>query len=370
MQKIRKSAPVVAMVLSVGLSGCALWQDEQKTDPSYPYLDSRQTEKVKVPQGKDTPQFGDEYDIPNVGANAESGELGAKLDISSPRLVLPVVTGSRILEGSREAIVQFDQVRDDVALDTAIWNSLISYLDERGIAVVDFDKSQQRLKTDWMIIEDDGDSPWYSWTKTDRKVGQRFEFTLDIKAHGRSATLYTKLVDYLETIDEKIVDEISEHQVRKNEVEVLNDVISHYEKQLTLADIRKARQVMTGLPMELGFDADGNAAYLVSASYDVTWPRLLLVLRKLGFNVKDLDQSTGLIFATYAGVDEGWWSSLFSSNNKLEIEQDDYRVVVKEQGEKTSLSLRDAEDNPLSASKISEMYPAFQQVMTTNDLDI
>lgn len=369
MQKLRISA-LVAVSLSLGLSGCALWQEEQQTDPSYPHLDSVQTEKVKVPQGKDTPRFGDEYEIPQIGANAESGELGGELDISSPRLVLPVVTGSRIMEGSREAIVQFDQVRDDVPLDTAIWNSLISYLDERGIAVVDFDKAQQRLKTDWMIIEDDADSPWYSWTKTERKIGQRFEFTLDVKSHGRSATLYTKLVDYLETVDEDIVADISEHQVRKNEVEVLNDVISHYEKQLKLADIRKARKVMSGLPMELGFDADGEPAYLVSASYEVTWPRLLLVLRKLGFNVKDLDQSTGLIFATYAGSEDGWWSSLFNSNKKLAIEQADYRIVVKEQGPKTSLSLRDAEDNPLSASTVSDIYPAFEQVMATDDLDI
>ena len=34
--------------------------------------------------------------------------------------------------------------------------------------------------------------------------------------------------------------------------------------------------------------ADGDAAYIVEAKYDVAWPRMLLVLRKLGFDVKDL----------------------------------------------------------------------------------
>lgn len=370
MQILQRSALLAALSLSMTISGCAFWKDDQNIDPSYPHVNAQRGKELRLPDGKASPRFQDEYAIPEVGANAESGPLGRDLDISSPRLVLPVVSGSRILEGSREAIVQFDQVRDDVPLDTAIWNSLISYLDERGIAVVDFDKSQQRLKTDWMLIEDDGDSAWYSWTKTERTVGQRFEFTLDVKPHGRSATLFVTLVDYLETVDEEVVADISSHQARKNEVEVLNDVISHYEKQLQLADFRKARQIRTGIPIELGFDADGDPAYLVDANYDVAWPRLLLVLRKLGFNVKDLDKSTGMVFVTYAGVDEGWWSSLFSSTSDIGLEETDYRIQVNEQGAKTSISIRDANNEPLTASTISEIYPAFERVMTTDDLDI
>ena len=370
MEVLRTRNWLVAIAIAAGLSGCALWQDEQQVDPSHPHLATKQGAELILPQDKAVPKFGDEYAIPEVGANAENGKLGSELDISSPRLVLPIVTGSRILEGSREAIVQFDQVKDDIALDTAIWNSLIGYLDERGISVVDFDKEQQRLKTDWMIIEDDGDSPWYSWTKTERTVGQRFEFKLDLKSHGRSATLFVKLVDYLETINNDVIADISQHQARKNEVDVLNDVLSHYETQLKLSNLRKARQIRTGVPLELGFNSDGEAAYLVDANYEITWPRLLLVLRKLGFNVKDLDKSTGLIFVTYAGVDEGWWSSLFSSDSELGLEEADYRVIVKEQGAKTSISIRDSENEPLSASTISDVYPAFERIMTTDDLDI
>lgn len=358
--------------LSLTLHGCTLWTggEETLTDPDNPHVDAQQSTVIQLPGGAKTPEYSDEFKIPQVAAEAQTGELGSELDISSPRLVLPVVTGSRILEGSREAVVQFDQVYDDTALDTAIWNSLLSYLEERGIGVVDFDKSKQKLKTDWMIIEADDDSPWYSWTKTDRTVGQRFEFTLDLKSHGRSATLYTKLVDYLETIDEEVIADIPSSQVRNNEIEVLNNVISHYEKQLVLADIRKLRKIQTGIPTELGFNSDGDSSFLASADYDVTWPRLLLVLRKLGFNVKDLDKSTGLIFVTYSGVDEGWWDSLFSSSSELPLEKSDYHILVKEQGAVTSITFKNENNEALSASMVSDMYTSFANVMATDDLDI
>ena len=116
--------------------------------------------------------------------------------------------------------------------------------------------------------------------------------------------------------------------------------------------------------------SDGDSAYVVSASYEVTWPRLLLVLRKLGFNVKDLDKSTGLIFVNYSGDDEAWWNNLFSSDEKLPLDQKDYRIFVKEQGEKTSITFKDEDNVALTPNIISEIYPAFSEVMNTDDLDI
>ncbi len=347
-----------------------MFTDEEKVSFQYRYINSTQSEPIKVPEGADRPLYSDEFRVPPVGELAQNGPIGEALDVASPALVLPLVTGSRVAEGTREAVVEFDQVDDSQALDTTIWNSLINYLDERGIGVVSFDKERQVLMTDWMVIEQDEDSPWYSWSRTDRSVGQRFEFQLDLKPHGRSGALYVKLVDYLETIGEEVIGDLSRDQQRRQEIEILNNVISHYERQLRIADARILRQIKQGIPMELGFNAGGDPAYLLDANYDVAWPRLLLVLRNLGFNVKDLDKSTGLIFVTYAGVDEGWWSSLFSSADELPLEKQDYRLFVAQQGEKTSVTWNDADNNPLAANIITDIYSPISEVMATEDLDI
>ena len=56
--------------------------------------------------------------------------------VRSPALVLPLVTGSHIEEGKSSATIWFDQVDDSQPLSQAIWNSLLSFLDEQGIGVI------------------------------------------------------------------------------------------------------------------------------------------------------------------------------------------------------------------------------------------
>lgn len=362
---------VLLASLVVALGGCSLFDDEQAdVSTRYQYIKSTQQAPLKLPENAESPRYTDEYRVPDLGGNAQRTEFGEVLDISSPSLVLPVVSGSRVVAGTREAVVQFDQVDDSQPLDVAIWNSLINYLDDRGIGVVDFDNDNQTLKTDWMIIEPEDDSPWYSWSKTERSIGQRFEFKLDVKPHGRSAELYVNLVDYLETIEDEVKAEISDAQTRRNEVDILNSVISHYETQLRIADARRLKQIQTGVDMQLGFNANGDSAYIVDANYDVAWPRLLLVLRKLGFNVKDLDKSTGLIFVSYAGTDDGWWSGLFGGKDELPIEKKDYRIIASPQGGVTSVTWKDAENSLLSAKTITEIFDPFAAVMAEDNLDI
>ncbi|MBE1298761.1 MAG: outer membrane protein assembly factor BamC [Alteromonadaceae bacterium] len=357
-------------VTGVLLQSCSLFNDEQTVDHRYKYINAQESEALTLPSGADAPLYSEEFRVPQLGDSADTQAIGENLDIVSPALILPLVTGSRVAEGTREAVVEFDQVDDSQALDTTIWNSLINYLDERGIGVVSFDKETQKLMTDWMVIEAEDESPWYSWTKTDRTVGQRFEFKLELKPHGRSGALHAKLVDYLETVGDDVIADISTSQVRRNEIEVLNNVISHYEKQLRIEDARRLRKIKQGVDMELGFNANGDAAYILDANYEVAWPRLLLVLRKMGFNVKDLDKSTGIIFVNYAGTDEGWWSSLFSSSDDLQLEKEDYRLFVSQQGQKTSVTWNDADNNPLAPTVISDIYEPISQVMATEDLDI
>ena len=145
-----------------------------------------------------------------------------------------------------------------------------------------------------MIITKELDSPWYSWTSTESQIGRRFEFNLDVKPHGRSAALSVDLKDYMETVGDDVKDEITSLQERREEVDVLNQVVGHYEYQVQLEETRRIARIRQGLETEMGFNDDGDAAYVVSSQYDVVWPRTLLVLRKLGFDVKDLDKSTGL----------------------------------------------------------------------------
>lgn len=358
-------------IVSMLLTACTTQQERQVANGGFDYLNERQSDNFKVPEGVDQPSISREYALPEIGENAPRDQLGDKLTVHSPALVLPVVAGSHVEEGLKEATVWFDQVDDSQPLDQTIWNSLISYLEEQGIGVVSFDKEEQTLVTDWMIIESEVDSPWYTWTTTERNIGKRFEFKLDVKPHGRSAALKVELKDYLETVGDDVIADLDAEQVRRNEVDVLNKVIGHYEHQIRVADAKRIQQIRSGIPMELGFNADGDAAFVVNGEYDVVWPRLLLVLRKLGFNVKDLDKSNGLLFVTYGLRSSGWWSNLFGDDDtELGLEKDDYRISVAAQGPKTSVTLLNDENEPFDVKLVTQLYDPFAKVMAEDNLDI
>lgn len=354
------------------LSGCSSLHERQTANGDFGYVGSSESVAYKVPVDVDQPNISNEYYIPELGDKAPRDMLGDKLTVVSPALVLPLVSGSHIEEGLKEATVWFDQVDDSQALDTTIWNSLIAYLEEQGIGVTSFDKEQQRLITDWMIIEQEQDEGWFNWTTTERSIGRRFEFTLELKPHGRTAALRAELKDYLETVGDEVIGELTFEQERRNEVSVLNQVIGHYQQQIVLADIKRIRQIRSGLPMELGFDDDGNPAFVVSAEYDVVWPRLLLVLRKLGFNVKDLDKSNGLLFVNYGSLDSSWWDNLWSkSKEDIKLEKDSYRIQVESTGPRsTSITMLDKDNQAFEANMLADIFAPFKNTMAADDLDI
>ncbi|ALS98447.1 outer membrane protein assembly factor BamC [Lacimicrobium alkaliphilum] len=367
---IRNSVLALSSILV--LAACSTPQERRIANDDFEYLkqDNRQT--LKVPEGLRAPQQSREYQIPELGPDAPRNLLGEKLQVLSPPLVLPLVTGSHVEEGQRSATVFFDQVDDSQPLDTSVWGSLISYLEEQGIGVDSFDKDAGTLVTDWMLMETELDTGWFDWTTTERSVGRRFEFKLDVKPHGRTAALKVRLKDYLETVGKQTrsAEELNADDIRRNEVDILNRVIGHYQQQLQIANIRKVREIRQGMNMQMGSNAKGEPAFIVEGDYDIAWTRIQLVLRKLGFNVKDLDKSNGLLFVSYEGSESSWWDSLWGNDDDLPLEKQEYRLHLSRLEDKTVITFMDNESNNLSENLLSGIFQPFSDTMAANNLDI
>jgi outer membrane protein assembly factor BamC len=369
---IKNTVLTITVITAIMFSACSSLEEREVASGSFDYVKEQPGRKINIPDDVDSPKFNDAYKLPELGGNAPLNATGKDLSVMSPPLVLAVVAGSHIEEGSKNAIVWFDQIDDSLPLDTAVWNSLIRFLETEGIGVELFDKDNQRLITDWMVIDESKDNNWYSWSKSERTVGQRFEFTLDKKPHGRTAGLSVELIGYEERLNAQSKEVVTKAKdKRRNEVDVLNRVVKNYEFETKVADVKRFRQIRQGLQMDLGFDNDGEPAFVVDADYEITWPRLLLVLRKLGFDVKDYDKSNGLLFVKYNGAEDGWWSNIWSSDkNEMNLDTEEYRLKVVGVGSKTSITLFDDESNPFPVNKLTDLYPTFSKTMSADDLDI
>lgn len=367
---MKRTLALVSGIAAVTLAGCASQVENKTASGEFTYLETQERASFVVPESVDSPEFSDEYEIPSVGESADKSLVGRAVYVQSPNLVLPVVSGSFVTEGTQNATVSFDQVDDSQPLDRAIWNSLLSYLDKNNVGVVSFDETKRELVTDWIEFREVVSSSWYTFTDIERVTRSRFKFTMDVKSHGRSAALNSELLDHEEQSGSREVKtDLNALQTRRQEIEILNKVIGHYENQIRQEAISRIAEIRQGIRTEMGFDDNGEPAFVVNAKYDIAWPRLLLVLRKLGFNVKDLDKSTGLLFVSYNGEESSWWNNFWSSDDKL-LDESDYRLRVRDLGAKTSITFMNEESQPFGANQVVDLFEPFSEIMSEDNLDI
>ena len=156
---------------------------------------------------------------------------------------------------------------------------------------------------------------------------------------------------------------------RNFEAEFINHIIAEYDFDIRLEQTKRLALIRDGFASKLGFNSDGDSAITVQAQYSNAWPRLLLVFRKMGFDVIDLDQSSGIMFVLYNGDGDGWFSRWFASN-ELPIDEDNYRIFIERSGDVTHVTFKDEESVALPSDVVSQIFPVFAEYMAADDLDI
>jgi outer membrane protein assembly factor BamC len=361
---------LIAGVTALVTSGCASKGERELASGNFDYLEASQQQTLEVPPELDTPNFSRRYELPELGENAPKGLVGKKLKVVSPSLVLPLVAGSHVEEGSPDTKVLFDQINDNEALDTTVWNTVLKYLEKQNVGVASFDKENRVLLTDWVTEFEEGETSWYSITENTVAVKKKFKFTMGLAPHGRTASLKVSLVDYSDEGSDTQFNALDPISRRNQEAGFLNAVIQDYDFGIRLARDERIAKIRQGFDSNMGFNEDGEPAIVIDAVYENAWPRILLVLRKMGFDVKDLDQSTGLLFVQYTGAEESWWGNVFGSNDDLNIEKQDYSLQVGSVGEKTAIKFLSEDNSPFETELITEVFTPFKEFMGTEDLDI
>ncbi len=352
------------------IAACSSVTERQIASGGFKYLEIPETEKeLIVPDDLNKPRRSNQYALPQLQTQNDTTLIGEDIKVTSPRLVLPIVAGSHVEEGAKTAKVNFDKIDDSTPLDTAIWDKVLSYLEQNNIGVESFNRDNNELITDWVISKTEIDSSWYEISDQFVEHAKKFKLSLDIAPHGRTASLENEMVAYVNDEGNSNLSALSPIKKRDDEAEFLNYIITEYDFNVRLAQVQRISKIREGFGSSLGFDPDGDSAYLIDAEFDDAWPRLLLVLRKMNFDVVDLDQSSGILFVVYNGEDEGFFTNLFGTQT-LPLDQGNYRIFVKRAGQKTSVTLKDDESVTLDVDTITGIYPSFKEFMASDNLDI
>lgn len=98
-------------------------------------------------------------------------------------------------------------------------------------------------------------------------------------------------------------------------------------------------------------NVEGQPVVQIDETFDRAWRRVGLSLDRTGFTVEDRDRSQGTYFVRYVeptppGAEEpGFFSRLFSGTPKNKTPQK-YRITVRGQGERSTVSVLNAEGGP------------------------
>jgi len=357
----------IALCGGIVLSGCSSFSERHQASGNFKYLDQAPSHQYELPQGL-TPLVSDKkFMIPEVSEQANKNLVGAKLDIRAPSLVMPVAPNSLNSRDSKQVEVVFESFLTQQAFRDELWNKVSQFVTQQGYGAA-MTREGQQLTT--RLIESDPYFKLIFGLEEEYQLTQQYQFKLTVDAQGHRAKVAVALVKH----DEQGVEvELNQFAQRRYETRMMNKFLSHVYMQHNKNILDKRLQANVGVVTEMTFDENNNSVYKVNSPFELVWERLATALPKLGLVVDDRDKTANTYYTHFEGVDSGFWSSLFSSDESdiapLKLEDDQkYQIVLKPSGSASLLSIIDGKGVLLSQQQITAMYPAFRSVLSKKDL--
>ncbi|WP_298439495.1 outer membrane protein assembly factor BamC [uncultured Ferrimonas sp.] len=343
----------------LALVGCSTPLERRQASGGFEYEHATSGSQLQIPGSLQQPNYDRQFDIPKLGPNADSSLIGQRIDVRPPLQVLPLAPGTRLQDGTDSITVLVESNDDDRSLSSDINEALLGYLTMRKIAVAS--NSNGVISTDWIEEQEVVGKSW--WREQVYKVRQRYQFDVAIKDHGRSGSITISVLAHeegLNDIDEEIV--LTDADKRRYAIDMLNGAISYLNFERTKQ--QKAKQLANGrgFNSELGFDSDGNSAYIAQAPIEQVWSRMQKLLPVMGFQIRDMDRQLGTLFVEFS-QNSGFWDNLWGGSETLPLEDGPYQVKLVENGATTSVTFFDNDAQPLSAEQITAMGNTFRELV-------
>lgn len=341
--------------LSIGfVSGCSwiVGEDGLFDTKQYDYTRAEITKELEVPASVGVNNESDNYFVTDSDEELNGIIYGVDSDVMAPMQVLTLGDKVRANRDSKIASVYVSMS------EIILWDSLERYLIEENIPVSSKDLATSVIMTDWVKTEDDD-----FWSGDITAWRQRYKIILNKAIRPSEKILSIELVEAQEYIEDSGKWQNVANPGRL-ETEFLNSILGF----LYVEDIDRSRELVNqsalgGISVNLGTNADGDAALISSAGFENVWGRIPVFLRLLNISVEDQDRSQGLYFFKIEDT-EGFFSSLAfwsDSPETLNIPEGQYTIKLANLGEGVSITIIDENNSAISAQDLAKNYPAISK---------
>ena len=247
-----------------------------------------------------------------------------------------------------------------------LWPQLRSFWQERGFALVLDNAEAGVMETDW--AENRAKIPQDLIRRTVGRVldslydtGERDRFRVRVERNGTGSDVFLSHRGMVEvyTTDRK---EQTTWTQRPSDPQLEAEMLSRLmvklgAKEEVARTIASTSTPASGTPRARLVPGQPAATLQVDESFDRAWRRVGLTLDRSGFTVEDRDRAGGLYFVRYvdpkdaATAEPGFFAKLFSFGKSGPAQTPGrYRIAVKGDGERTNVSVQNAQGAPESGS--------------------
>lgn len=303
--KFWRGFAIVAAVAAA--AGCASQRDVAQG--GFDYLEVEEQPQLLVPEGMNPVVQNPNTRVPEI--EQVDGPLGRNNSIRSPRQVMPVVPGSRIEEGSRDARIWFDAIEDMVNVADWVWEELVAVIDEQGYAIDDM-QELDFIRTETVTRSQGSRARAGFWNRLRReRIEYSAEYSLEVNvqapSHGRSAMVEVEAANirWLEDGRERSTPLFLKRELESTFLNSLGIRMQRNFEQQRVAEVRATRA------LRHAESPQGEPAYALDTSFEAGWVMMPGVFDYLGFVVEDLSQTDGVYMVNYQpGGQRGFFSRL------------------------------------------------------------
>lgn len=339
----------------LGLSGCSVFTNDAHHERNY-----RVNETIKVPEGLEVPLQDPEFKMPVSTHKNDPQAIGYR----PPQQVLTLAAGSWVEENEQRARVFFDKNDGIDDLTLFIANALDNVLKNHGTTSLSKDDSKGIVETDWYSIIKPVEG-WF-WESEEIVSKQKFRFIIEQKEHQRTASISAELLDYK---SEKVpLNDLLKQQL---EVRAVNEVISEFDYLYRVFQMQLRKQ-QGKLAMELGFNSQGDTAFITKQSTESVIERFPTLLERLNFTIIKIDTEKGVISTRYESTQSSVWDSIWGDEGiELPLQSGDYFINVSQLDQnKTALTWKDSEGKILNNDTLQQLHSSITAALQAQNLNM
>jgi len=243
-----------------------------------------------------------------------------------------------------------------------LWPQLRSFWQERGFVLVIDNPEAGFMETDWS--ENRAKIPQDIVRRTVGRLldtlydsGERDRFRLRVERNGAGSDVFISHRGMAEvyTTDRKEQTTWTNRPTDPQlEAEFLSRLMVKLGAKEEVARTATANPIsVSAAPRARLVTGQASASLQVDEGFDRAWRRVGLTLDRSGFTVEDRDRASGLYFVRYvdpkdaATAEPGFFAKLFSFGKSAPAQAPGrYRIAVKADGERTSVSVQNAQGGP------------------------